>query len=147
MVKKNRRPIFRNKRTGRPFIGKSKELRALEDELILKLRHFKNVCRIEKPINKDVYAVFFFYFPKDVFFTKKGFRSKNIPDLLSLLEGPCDCLQAAGIIEDDNLIDGLEQSRRLPGEEYLLEILIFNEKSTESDKQLEPRQSPRSLSN
>lgn len=64
------------------------------------------------------------FFFKD-FFTQKGARSKHLPDLSNAVELPLDCLQAAGIIYDDNLVCSLDGSRRIPAKENYLEITIY----------------------
>lgn len=129
IVKKNSRPIRFNRRTGQRFIGKSYELAHAEIRLEDQLRN--HVLKIPgfSTITKTVWAVFLFYFPHKDFLVKRGDRkgnlSRRMPDLSNLIELPADCLQKAGIIENDHLICSLDLSRRLPGKEYALEIFLF----------------------
>ena len=48
-----------------------------------------------------------------------------MPDLSNLYQLPEDCLQQAGIIENDNLIESHDLSRRLHGPQNELEIFIL----------------------
>ena len=67
-----------------------------------------------------------FLFPETKFFTKKGLRNKKIPDISNLYELVQDVLQKVEILEDDNLVESHDGSRRTPikGEKYWLEIEI-----------------------
>jgi len=124
VVKKNRRPIYRA--AGRPFIGKSKELRSAEEHLELHLRSQATSMKLKCPLNALIWALFEFYFPHDVFYSKStGEPSRRLPDLSNLLELPQDSLQRVGIIENDTQIHSLDLSRRLPGTEYRLDIYLL----------------------
>lgn len=111
VIKKNNRPIFR--RMGRPFIGKSKELVRAENDLIsiLKISH-------DHIIQGPIYAAFEFGL-KD-YFTKKGERNKKQPDLSNLVQLPEDCLQDAGVIENDTDIIKLIATKVPSKENYVL---------------------------
>lgn len=128
IVKKNRRPVFRNKRTGRAFIGKSSELKNAESYLLLQLQSLRNNHKITKPLNGALWCVLLFKY-KD-FYTARGTVSRHVGDLSNLLELPADCLQEAGIIENDAQIHSFDLSRRLPFDKNELEIFIltFDEK-------------------
>jgi Holliday junction resolvase RusA-like endonuclease len=67
--------------------------------------------------------VFRFFFLD--YYTKTGERRRTLPDLSNLYEMPQDCLQTAGIIDNDTDIISHDGSRRLPGVENRLEILIY----------------------
>lgn len=125
IAKKNKRPIHRMGLGGRPFIGKSPDLRMAES-------HLEHVFRIAglrqkgfEVIARPMWCVFLFYFPQADYFTKKGVLSGRMPDLSNLYELPQDALQKSGVIKNDNLICSHDLSRRLPGEEYALETFIF----------------------
>lgn len=122
--KKNGRPIF--KAGSRPFLGKSTELRHAEQRMTA------DIARLYggEILNKRLWVIMHFYFPKDVYFTQKGEISKNLPDLSNLYELPQDCLTKAGVIADDTLIDSHDLSRRLVGDRYKLEIFILEYKDT-----------------
>jgi Holliday junction resolvase RusA-like endonuclease len=127
-VKKNHRPFFKNKSTGRMFLGKDQRLVNAENQLIRKLREawfgrqafHGGPSRISEPVAVE----FLFYFPKDVYFTKKGVKSKLLADLSNLYQLPEDCLQKAGILENDRDICSHDGSRRLVGDRFKLEITI-----------------------
>lgn len=120
---KNRKGIFVNKKTGKPFIGQNKKEASDKKYLVEVLQLLKNRLNIVDPIEEDVQVVFTFYF-KD-YYTKKGLRSKKLPDQSNLYQGPEDALQAAGIIKDDGQIMSHDGSRRLPGDSNILEITIY----------------------
>ena len=128
-VKKNNRPIYRG-RNGMPFIGKSDLLQSAEGHLTNQLRLELLRLRTFKTIDRPVWCIYWFFFPENDFVVKKGPRkgklSGRIPDLSNLLELPSDCLQKAGVIQNDNLICSFDLSRRLPGPQCALEIFIFD---------------------
>ena len=128
-VKKNNRQIMRDRRTGRPFIGKSNSLKTGELRLTSDLKRALLKYPHLKSIDFPIWCVFLFYFPASDFVVKSGPRkgklSQRLPDLSNLYELPQDCLTAAGVIEDDHLICSHDLSRRLPAKSYGLEIFIF----------------------
>lgn len=124
IIKKNRRPIFRNTRTGQPFIGKSSELKSSESYLLLQLRSLKNKYGIIEPIKGALHCMLLFTHKN--MYTARGSISRGVGDLSNLLELPCDCLQEAGIIENDAQIHSFDFSRRLSGEENILEIFLMD---------------------
>lgn len=128
VVKKNSRPIYLNKGTGKSFIGKDKRVISAEKTMILEMRSQANKYKIEM-IEEPCWAIFHFYFPKDHFFTKKGLINQKLPDLSNLYELPQDCLEDSGILKNDTLIHSHDLSRRLIGDKYKLEIFLlkFNE--------------------
>lgn len=125
VVKKNRRPIYTNKATGKTFIGKSKELSSAEQFLELQLKSQANKQGLKEPINEPIWAILHFYFPRDIFFTQKNEISKKLPDLSNLLELPMDSLQKAGVLENDTLVHSFDLSRRLYADEFRLEIFLL----------------------
>ena len=120
-IKKNSREIMRN-RDGRPFLGKSRDLAIAEQILIRKLMIEKYKAKMQDPITCDIQISFIFGFKN--YFTKKGERNKKLGDLSNLYQLPEDCLTKAGIILDDNQIQSHDGSRRLPGDENYLIIII-----------------------
>lgn len=127
--KKNSRPILRNRRTWKPFLGKSGELISAEHRLIESFRTKVMREASFQTINQPMWCIFWFFFPADEFVVKRGERkgqlSGRVPDLSNLYEFPQDCMQKAGVISNDNLICSHDLSRRLPGDECALEIFIF----------------------
>lgn len=128
LSKKNSRPLMRNRRTGRPFVGKSLDLKLAENHLV-------NTFRLEvlrrptfRTITCPIWAVFLFHFPRNVYYTKQGQISQRLPDLSNLYELPQDTLQAAGVIENDHLICAHDLSRRLPSDYWGLEVFLFEYK-------------------
>lgn len=120
-IKKNNRPIHLNKATGQRFPGKSPQLRLMENYLVARFK--EQGSALADPIDQYVRAEFKFYF-KD-YYTKKGAMSMNLPDLSNLYELPQDCLTMAGIIDDDHLICAHDGSRRMPGKENWLEVILW----------------------
>lgn len=110
-------------RIWRGRMGKSEDLMTAEKFLTLALISRKNEIGIKQPIKGELWVIFRFYF-KD-FYTKKGTRSRFVNDLSNLYELPQDCLQAAGVIENDSDIVSHDRSRRLPGKENAIEIEIY----------------------
>lgn len=127
-IKKNSRNI-RLTRSGRMFPGKSEAL--VNAEYRLKTTFAHDPSRPVTPFNFPLHVQFTFIFPTKVFFCNTGKRrgeiSGRIPDLSNLYQLPEDCLQAAGIIEDDQLIYSHDGSRRqsLDGDNHYLEISIW----------------------
>lgn len=110
--------------TTRKFFVKAKEgAIKSKNELNQRLQIERLKQRVDL-ISCDINAKFIFYFPETKFFTKKGERNKNLPDLSNLYEMPQDCLQFAKIIEDDTYIVSHNGSERRPieGARYWLEI-------------------------
>lgn len=126
--KKNGRPIFKNKYTGQAMLGKSERLKNAERSMELYLKSEANKQLLLKPIDCKIWAIFLFYFTKDIYFTKKGEMSKFVPDLSNLYELPQDALTKSLIIDDDRLIESHDLSRRLVGHETKLEIFLLKYK-------------------
>jgi Holliday junction resolvase RusA-like endonuclease len=106
------------------FIGKSSKAKFAEDWMIRKLSEARK--SLDKSITCDINAKMLFYFPKDIFTTKKGDRSKKLNDLSNLIELPADVMQKVSIINNDQQIVSLDGSRRIesPDEHYWLEITL-----------------------
>jgi len=113
------------RRGNKTFIGKSDRAKQAEDWLILKLRSEKLKQRIDT-ITDDLNAKFTFYFPESVYYTKKGDRSKKLPDISNLYELPQDVMQKIQIIENDTQICSHDGSRRAVSHDnnYYLEIKL-----------------------
>jgi len=120
--KKNNRPIWRGR------IGKSKDLQNAEKYLTLAFKSRKNELKLNT-LRGDIWVIFRFYFKN--YHTKQGVRSDRVNDLSNLYELPQDCLQEAGVIENDSDIVSHDRSRRLPGKENALEIEIYSFKEFE----------------
>jgi Holliday junction resolvase RusA-like endonuclease len=121
--KKNEKKPMMNRGTGRFFVGKAAKAKISEDWLMNKLQIERLKQRVDL-IDFDINVKFTFYFPKTVFFTKTGERSKRLPDLSNLYELPADVLQKVRIISNDTLIVSHDGSRREPieGNQYFLRI-------------------------
>ena len=124
--KKNRKRIYRNRRTGRLFIGQEAATKSTLDQLLSRLQIEKLKSRIDT-IECDIQAKIIFYFPQSVYFTKKGHRSSKIADLSNLYQGVEDALQKAKIIKNDSQICSHDGSKRVPcdGTDYWLEIQLL----------------------
>lgn len=79
--------------------------------------------------------MFLFFYPVRDFYTKKGRVSQNLPDISNLYEFPQDCLQAAGILKNDNLIKSHDFSRILPTieKEPYIEMFIMKYEGAEME--------------
>lgn len=116
VVKKNNRPIWRGR------LGKSATLRDAEAFLIAALTREKKLHPGKFPITQDVQAKLTFHFHHKKFIAKTtGLRNKTLPDISNLYQLVEDCLQTAGVLFDDGLIDNHDGSRRLshPDRHYL----------------------------
>jgi Holliday junction resolvase RusA-like endonuclease len=124
-IKKNGKTIRRNFATGRPMIASNSKAEYLEKYLVSKLqieRFKQRIDLIRQPINLKLT----FFYPESVYFAKTGNRSNKVGDTSNLYESPQDALQKAGVIENDNLVESHDGSRRRPiaGVNYVLEIEI-----------------------
>jgi Holliday junction resolvase RusA-like endonuclease len=124
--KKNGKQISFNKKTGRNFIRSNDKVLNAQSVILNKLNKLKADTSF-KTITDDVIAEFVFWFPENVFYTKKGLRSKTLNDLSNLYEQAQDCLQRAGIIENDTQIVNHGNSHRRPtkGDQFWLEIKLI----------------------
>ena len=124
VIKKNNRPIHIGK-GGKRFIGKSARLNNAEHYLTMKLRAEGNRVGLFKTITEPVWVTFFFIYPEEEFYTSKGTISKRLGDLSNLYQLPEDCLQGAGLIENDNQIWAHDMSRKIAGKEFAIEIYLW----------------------
>jgi len=123
VTSKNSRRIFVNKKTGKVFLGKPKFLQKEEKNIEKQLLQAAHSGKFNLPIKTYIRAEFTFGIKN--FFTKKGQRRKNMPDISNLNEMIQDCLTRAKIIEDDRLIDCHDGSRRIPAKENFIKIRLF----------------------
>lgn len=117
-IKKNNRPI--HGRGQRKWLGKSPRLKKAELDLILILR---KLWGHKSPLKGDIWAIFRFY--TTGYFTAKNVRNRQMFDLSNAIELPQDCLQTAGVIENDTDIVSLDGSGRFPGTKNILEIELY----------------------
>ena len=106
IIKKNHRPIYINRATGKRFIGKSKRLSDYEDWAVVSLKEgivdyfegYSNLNELPKfklfPIKEPIQITYKFYC-----------KTKRRVDLSNLIEAPQDCLVKAEIISDDSIIE------------------------------------------
>jgi len=108
----------------RQWIGSSNKATECEKWMMRALQNEKLKQRLDKPIECDISAKFIFYFPKTVYYTKKGERSKSLSDLDNLTQLPLDCLQKSGVILNDTLVCSFDGTRRMPidGTDYYIKI-------------------------
>jgi len=91
--KKNSRPIFVNKKTGKPFIGKDSSLRKYEEDCLLILTAQKNVLGLRDPITVPVRMKYIF-----------EFIAECPADGDNLETGTNDVIQSAKILKNDKQI-------------------------------------------
>lgn len=135
VVKKNNRPIFRNQKTGRSFIGKSQALVESERDLLLQLQSARNELRVFEPIKCRVFLRILFYMEQIT--NANGSFNKRQQDLDNLLAGPLDALQAASIIQNDNLIMSVF-AEKVPAKETRIAIWIMEHDQSFSLKDYGP---------
>ena len=110
----------------RIFVGKEQALIRDKNYLILKLRQAWE----QKPaIQYPVHATFIFHFAN--FYTKQNKMNMRLGDLTNIIQLPEDCLQSAGVIQDDCLIYSLDGSRKYPSKDDKNYIEIHLQKFTE----------------
>lgn len=136
-IKKNNKAIFRNKATGRTFIGSNSKVQVLEKQLIHSLIRERLKNRTEL-INEPVNAEIIFNYPESVYWTKDKKVSNRVADVSNLYQIVEDSLQDAQIITNDKLIDSHDGSHRrpIPGVQYVLEIKLTRSKYKFQDKSL-----------
>ena len=120
-VLKNNKQIVFNRKTRRSFIKSSDEVIEAKEYLV---NMFRSLHDGRPPIGQYVNLKCLFYFPKEVFFNKKGERSKRVPDTSNLYQIVEDALEEARVIENDRLIESHNGSLRLPGDEFILDVEI-----------------------
>lgn len=121
-ILKNSKQIRRT-RAGKTFLTSSTKAIKAKNDLVHTLKALRSRNQLQT-ISEPVIMKCTFVF--DNYYTKKGHISKNLPDISNLYQLPEDCLEAAGIIENDRLIDGHDGSRRKPGNENLLIIELYS---------------------
>jgi Holliday junction resolvase RusA-like endonuclease len=89
--KKNSRPIFVNKKTGKHFLGKSKEFTQFEKDSAFILNAQKNKQGIKNPLSGDL----------KIISLKFEFKGAQRSDLDNMLTSILDLLQDCGVIEND----------------------------------------------
>lgn len=100
-IKKNSRPIFRNSRTGKSFIGKSERLRSSENFLVQELRRRADAIGLHKPIEARLRCMLWIGFAPHVYYTKKLTENRKLGDCTNLAQIVEDALQSAGVIKND----------------------------------------------
>lgn len=101
---KNSKKIFVHRGTGRRFLGTDSRVKTAKNLLLFHLRKRALEYGLDKPINHRVRCLLFFGFPHNQFYTKRLTENKNNGDCTNLAQAVEDCLQAAGIIDNDFLL-------------------------------------------
>lgn len=99
ITKKNHQQIFKNSKTGKPFVMPSKQYKDYEDKAVWYLRP-----RPEKSIDTPVNVKTVFYMP-----------TRRRCDLVNLQEAILDIMVKAGVLADDNssIVASMDGSRVL----------------------------------
>lgn len=120
---KNEKTIRYNRKTNRPYIGKTDKA-LLAEKWLIQCLHIERLKQRIDMIKDDINLKAVFHIPESIFWTKKKERSKNIVDLENAISMVQDCLTKSEIIYDDTQICALDNCRRKPiaGSEYYLEI-------------------------
>lgn len=124
-IKKNSKALYKNRRTGKMFIGTNKKALDLTDFLLRELIKAKNMSKLET-IDCDVNVSMQFFYPFHLFFNKKNKRSKRVADIGNLYQAIEDCLQKSSILLNDSLIDSHDGSGRfsITEDKHVLRIVI-----------------------
>lgn len=101
---KNSKKIFLNKRTGQRFIGSTSRVKSAKEVLLQYLQSRAREYGLTEPIKHRVYCVLLFGFPEAQFYTKRLTENRNNGDCTNLAQAVEDCLQKAGVIENDFLL-------------------------------------------
>jgi len=96
VTKKNSQRVFRNRKTGKPFIVQSKQAKAWETSAVLQLRA---AWRGRAPLTGQVSMAAVFY------------RTRRVGDLGNFLAAVCDAIERAGIVANDKQIVRFDGSR------------------------------------
>jgi len=123
--KKNSRPIFLNKKTKRPFLGKDSGQHAYEKQMIC---HFLEVVNKTKdlPLRGKIRAEYFLFFNK-----------KSRSDLDNVIAMINDCAQSSGLIENDKdvkLISRAEIFENTGEEKIICRFGLIGVEKSESKK-------------
>lgn len=105
-TKKTGQRIFRNKKTGAPFITSKASASAWEKDAIRQLKLQALCMGKEGPIERPVHVMALFY------------RDARRGDLTNYQQALGDALQSAGIIANDSLIESWDLSRKLIDREW-----------------------------
>lgn len=132
------------KATATPFITKGAHAKSDIRRLVLELQSRALRFCGDLPIRDPVHVVFHFIYPEREFYTVKNKVSRNLADQSNLYEMPQDCLQKAGIIEDDCQVAHHDGSRRLPGERHMLKIWIYKYEGEEMRPGFSPKKPKKS---
>ena len=105
IIKKNHRPIYINRATGKRFLGKSKRLSDYETWAVTCLKE-GIVEYWEGMISGELPGFKLFPIKEPIHITYKFYcKTKRKVDLSNLIEAPQDCLVKADIISDDSIIE------------------------------------------
>lgn len=91
VVKKNNRPIFKNKKTGKIFLGKNNDQSSFERDAIFILNAQRNCHGISKPLSGNL----------RLNYLRLEFVKSQRADLDNILTSVFDAIQGAGIINND----------------------------------------------
>jgi len=122
LTKKNSRPIFK-KAKGKPFLGKSKELKETEHFLAFNFAIETRFFNIGYPLIYPVHCIYHFHFGPE------HSRSYKLCDLTNLFEIVSDALQASGIIKNDRQIYSVDGSRKIMSNKTYLDVSLLRDNS------------------
>ncbi|MBW2084462.1 MAG: RusA family crossover junction endodeoxyribonuclease [Deltaproteobacteria bacterium] len=95
MSKKNHQQIWRNRKTGKPFVVQSEQYQNYETECLWHLKKYRGPCFTGPVRLKCEYWM----------------PTRQKPDLVGLIQATQDILQKAGIIRDDQDVMRLDGSK------------------------------------
>lgn len=108
--KKNSKVISFNRKTRNHFVRSSNKAQRCESALIISLAEAIEPSKnTQFPLTCPLHLKCLFMYKVN----KNGSKTKKIIDLSNLIQGPEDALQKAGIIQNDNLIESYDGTRRV----------------------------------
>jgi len=123
-TKKNGRPIFKNKKTGKHFLGKTKAKREYEEGAIKILKGQLAESGLKEPLTGRIRATLYF-----------DFTRVCMADMDNLMNMAYDCAEKAGILSNDRLVKQARIKIRDDGEALVdRTVMIFEPIDKEKKK-------------
>lgn len=131
------RPVYRRP-DGKLKLGQNDEIFAGLHYLVQELYKQKNKSGISEPLASQVWAIYFFHFPVNVY-DKKSNSFYNLSSLMPLVD---EALEKSGLIESASQLCAYDWSRRLRNDKnpstYELEIMLLSFSNTELQTYTKP---------
>jgi len=121
-ISKKNRKVIRKKFNGQRFIGSVSSFKKEELLYISFIKSSMHKYSNEYPLRCPLHLKALFYYKN----TSNDQKWKRVIDLSNLLQAPEDCLEKAGCILNDKLIESYDGSRRIYGHSsFLVELFLY----------------------